>query len=78
MVVITLIELPLTTGYLVLLHSLVKTIPNDMLVGMASKISQKYTYKCMGWPRHNGIKGAKSLAIPTNISFGIVLNISCS
>ena len=31
-----------------------------MLVGMASKISKNYTYKCVDRSRHNGIKGAKA------------------
>ena len=31
---------------------------NVMLVGMASKISKNYTYKCVDRSRHNGIKGA--------------------
>ena len=29
-----------------------------MLVGMASEISKKYTYKCVDHSRHNGIKDA--------------------
>ena len=37
-----------------------KTFPNVMLVGMASKISKNYTYKCVDRSRHNGIKGAKA------------------
>ena len=31
---------------------------NVMLVGMASEISNNYTYKCVDCSRHNGIKGA--------------------
>ena len=31
---------------------------NVMLVGMASEISENYTYKCVDRSRHNGIKGA--------------------
>ena len=33
---------------------------NVMLVGMATEISKKYTYKCGDHSRHNGIKGAKA------------------
>ena len=37
-----------------------KHFQNVMLVGMASKISKNYTYKCVDRSRHNGIKGAKA------------------
>ena len=37
-----------------------KHFQNVMLVGMASEISKKYTYKCVDCSRHNGIKGAKA------------------
>ena len=37
-----------------------KHFQNVMLVGMASKISKNYTYKCADRSRHNGIKGAKA------------------
>ena len=30
------------------------------MLGMASKISKNYTYKCVDRSRHNGIKGAKA------------------
>ena len=40
-----------------------KHFQNVMLVGMASKISKKYTYKCVDRSRHNGIKGAKTKCV---------------
>ena len=38
-----------------------KAFPNVMLVGMASEISKKFTYKCLDHLRHNKIKGARSM-----------------
>ena len=40
-----------------------KTFPNVMLVGMASKISKNYTYKCVDRSRHNGIKGVMTKCV---------------
>ena len=37
-----------------------KHFQNVMLVGMASKNSKKYAYKCVDRTRHNSIKGAKA------------------
>ena len=39
------------------------TLQNVMLVGMASEISKKYTYKCVDRSRHNGIKGAMTKCV---------------
>ena len=41
-------------------YKIQKHFQNVMLVGMASKISKNYTYKCVDRSRHNGIKGAKA------------------
>ena len=40
-----------------------KHFQNVMLVGMASKISKNYTYKCVDRSRHNGIKGAMTKCV---------------
>ena len=37
-----------------------KHFQDVMLVGMASEIRKKYTYKCANHSRHNGVKGAKA------------------
>ena len=42
------------------MYKIQKHFQNVMLVGMASKISKNYTYKCVDCSRHNGIKGAKA------------------
>ena len=41
-------------------YEIQKHFQTVMLVGMASEISKKYTYKCVDRSRHNGIKGAKA------------------
>ena len=41
-------------------YKIQKHFQNVMLVGMASKISKNYTYKCVDCSRHNGIKSAKA------------------
>ena len=40
-----------------------KHFQNVMLVGMASEISKRYTYKCVDRSRHNGIKGAMTKCV---------------
>ena len=40
-----------------------KHFQNVMLVGMASKISKKYAYKCVDRSRHSGIKGAMTKCV---------------
>ena len=40
-----------------------KHFQNVMLVGMASKISKNYTYKCVDRSRHNGIKSAMTKCV---------------
>ena len=37
-----------------------KHFQNIMLVGMASKISKNFTYKCVDYSRHNEIRGAEA------------------
>ena len=41
-------------------YKIQKHFQNVMLVGMASKISKNYRYKCVDRSRQNGIKGAKA------------------
>ena len=50
-----------------LVDKIQKHFQNVMLVGMASKISKNYTYKCVDRSRHNGIKGAKAKLMCTLI-----------
>ena len=41
-----------------------KHFQNIRLVGMASKIAKKFTYKCVDHSRHNRIKGALTKCVP--------------
>ena len=43
-----------------ILYKIQKHFQNVMLVGMASEISKKYTYKGVDRLRHNGIKDTKA------------------
>ena len=45
------------------INKMQKHFQNVMLVGMASKVSKKHTYKCVDCSVHNRIKGAMTKII---------------
>ena len=52
------------------IHKIQKHFQNVMLVGMASEISKKHTYKCVDRSVHHRIKGAKAVLLAYTFSHG--------